>query len=248
MSHQGPHSPEDEMRSREFDYQACVRDLRLDRAALRAVDQRSVEEYGIPGIVLMENAAIGLAAHILPLLEKRDPGPIVIHCGPGNNGGDGYAVARHLTNAFAAEHDENWSVILAPVGEPRPESDAGINRAIAAKMALPMAGEPVAGVVHVDALFGTGLDRPVTDAAAERIAWINRQQATVVAVDVPSGLDCDRGEPLGPTIRADLTISMVALKQGFAEPAARSYTGKVVVVPIGAPIGLIRSLARRSGG
>ena len=96
----------------------------------------------------------------------------------------------------------------------------------------------------VDAIFGTGLDRPVTGLASEIINWINQQKTPVLAVDLPSGLDCDTGKPLGVAVKADCTVTFVARKPGMLAPGADDYLGKVVVASIGAPIELIKRFGR----
>ena len=216
----------------------------LDRESVRAVDRAAVEEYGIPGIVLMENAARGLADQALRMLgdAQNSPPTTLIVCGSGNNGGDGYALGRHLHNASV-------KVVLVQLGEPRAGSDAAINREICQKMELPeIALDDVASNADadliVDAIFGTGLDRPVRGPAAEAIGWMNATSAPVLAVDVPSGLDCDTGELLGKTVRADCTVTFVAKKPGLLAATAKEYAGKVVVADIGAPIELVRRFGR----
>ncbi|MHC4415388.1 MAG: NAD(P)H-hydrate epimerase [Planctomycetota bacterium] len=215
----------------------------LDRASVRSVDRAAIEEYGIPGIVLMENAARGLAAAALRMLDDApgNPPSVLIVCGSGNNGGDGYALGRHLHNAGVA-------VALAALGEPKAGSDAATNLAICRKMRLPEI--PVQEIPRfqcdliVDAIFGTGLDRPVTGTPARVMDWINASGRPVLAVDVPSGLDCDTGRPLGVTVRAARTVTFVARKPGLALPAARELVGEVVVADIGAPVELVRRFGR----
>lgn len=231
--------------------------LVLDRKAVREVDRAAIEDYGISGVVLMENAARGLCEHALRMLvgaggrgktgpEKRGIGePLaLIVCGSGNNGGDGYALARHLHNAQVG-------VVLAAIGEPKPGSDAAANRDICRKMALreigPDALTGFAGAdLIVDALFGTGLDRPIEGPAAAIINWINSTGKPVLAVDVPSGLDCDTGRPLGVCVRAAATVTFVALKPGFLAPESKEWTGRIDVVDIGVPRELVERLSRSS--
>ncbi|MEE8154636.1 MAG: NAD(P)H-hydrate epimerase, partial [Phycisphaerales bacterium] len=187
----------------------------LNRESVRAVDRAAVQEYGIPGIVLMENAARGLADQVLRMLgdAQNSPPTTLIVCGSGNNGGDGYAMGRHLHNA-------GIKTVFVKLGESRSGTDAAINREICLKMGLPevplhdIASHADADLI-VDAIFGTGLDRPVSGPAAQAIEWINGASAPVLAVDVPSGLDCDTGEPLGTTVRADCTVTFVAKKPGL---------------------------------
>ncbi len=202
----------------------------LTRDQVRAIDRRAIEEFGVPGVVLMENAGRG-AAEVLLSLGAR--GPILICCGKGNNGGDGFVVARHL---------ENRGLIVRVLLFAKPEElagDAATNYEILRRSGVPMevrAGPPLGSAEWIiDALFGTGLAgavRPPFDAV---IAAINASGAKVLAVDIPSGLDCDSGQPLGPTVRADHTVTFVAQKKGFENPASHPWVGTVHVVDIGAP-------------
>jgi NAD(P)H-hydrate epimerase len=214
----------------------------LDRDSVRAVDRAAIDEYGIPGIVLMENAARALAVEAVALMPKT-AGLVLIVCGSGNNGGDGWALARHLHNAGS-------DVRITPLGEPREGGDAAVNCQICRKMKLReiIAGDLTAYLADcdlvVDAIFGTGLDRPVTGVAASAIESINRSGRLVLAVDVPSGLDCDTGKPLGSTIRATRTVTFVARKPAMNVEAAGAYTGAVVVADIGAPVELLERFGR----
>jgi NAD(P)H-hydrate epimerase len=215
----------------------------LDRASVRAVDRAAVEAYGIPGVVLMENAARGLLAEALRMLRGTERPSALIVCGAGNNGGDGWALGRHL-------HNHGCDVTMAPLEEPRPGSDAAINSEVCRRMKLretpaPRGRARTGAALVVDAIFGTGLDRPVSGAAAEAIEWINGCGRPVLAVDVPSGLDCDTGAVLGIAVRARRTVTFVARKPAMALPAVRRYTGTVVVADIGAPAELLAKLGRR---
>jgi NAD(P)H-hydrate epimerase len=212
----------------------------LDRAAARAVDRAATEEYGIPGIVLMENAARALAAETLDMLGGSG-GRVVIVCGAGNNGGDGWALARHLHNAGV-------DVTVVSMRAPRVDTDAAVNCRIARAMGVPSVAANAIGAVGepdviVDAIFGTGLDRPIGGDAVTVIDWINGAGCPVLAVDLPSGLDCDTGAVLGVAVRAARTVSFVGTKPAFAVPAARPYVGTVVIGDIGAPRELARRLA-----
>ncbi len=228
----------------------------LGRAAVRDVDRLAVEVFGIPSIVLMENAAFHIADVALHLLREARPPRILIVCGPGNNGGDGLAAARHLHNAGAVVE------IVTAVPDGAMLGDAATNLKIARKMGLPITtidtGRPAAAVEQaiarlgepgliVDALLGTGLTSPVREPSLSLIEAINAaardRGITVLAVDIPSGLDTDTGQPLGAAVRADVTVSMVGLKTGFTTLTAQGYVGDVVVADIGAP----RELAARLG-
>jgi len=211
----------------------------LSRAQVSELDRRAIEEYGVPGVVLMENAGRG-AAEILLRLGVH--GQVVLCCGKGNNGGDGFVIARHLDNAGVPVR-----VLLFCAPEDL-TGDAAINQRILARAGLPLqvfTGEALdAGRLRqelapaewvVDALFGTGLSGPVRAPLNRVITAINECPARVLAVDIPSGLDCDTGEPLGPTVRAHHTVTFVAQKKGFANPAAGPWLGRVHVADIGAP-------------
>ena len=225
--------------------------LILNRQAVRELDRAAIEDYAIPGIVLMENAALGLVEHARDMLssETSQPARVLIICGRGNNGGDGYALARHLFNHSV---DVTIASLGGPTSPPETQSDAGINKIICRHMNIPEIPPEVSpetlpeklanqGEFHliVDAIFGTGLDRPVTGPTAAIIEWINSTGYPVLAADCPSGLDCDTGRPLGCAVRATRTVTFVALKPGFLHPEAKPYTGEVFVAQIGAPVFLI---------
>ena len=220
--------------------------LRLTRAQVREVDRRSIEEYHIPGVVLMENAARAVADVAIDMLRGVEDPSVQIICGGGNNGGDGLAVARHLHNRGV--HVE----IALAVNPANYRSDAQVNWEIVRAMSLSTvpiedADIPIAGGVIdliVDALFGTGLS---TEPRQPNHLWIelmNEFRVPVLAVDLPSGLDCDTGEPLGPAcVRAARTVTFVAEKVGFANPISRQYLGEVTVGDIGCPRELVETIA-----
>lgn len=205
----------------------------LTRDQAREHDRRCIRELGLPGIVLMENAARGCADLASRMLPRNAPARVIVICGAGQNGGDGYAIARHLAVAGV-------QVRVLAVGEPPTGSDARVMRRVALAMGLPV--EPWAGVrglagahLLVDALFGTGLDRPVTGDALEAIRGMRQAGVAVLSVDLPSGMHADTGEPMPECVHATLTATMVAPKAGFARPAAAACLGRVEIVSIGAP-------------
>jgi NAD(P)H-hydrate epimerase len=222
----------------------------LSREQVRTLDRKAIEAFGIPGIVLMENAGRGTAELLLSLGVS---GRVVLCCGKGNNGGDGFVIARHLANRGVPVR-----VLLCS----RPEElqgDAAVNYRIIAKSGLPvveLTSKPLdlTALRHelsvaewvVDALFGTGLTGPLRGPFDQIVEAINAAPARVLAVDIPSGLDCDTGQPLGPTVRAHHTATMAALKKGFADPAARAWLGAVHLVDIGVPAALL-SQVRKEG-
>ncbi len=217
----------------------------LTREGARELDCRAMEEYGVPGIVLMENAGRGMAELLLSLGTR---GPVAVCCGPGNNGGDGFVITRHLDNAAVPVR-----VLLFGAPERLP-GDAAVNYRILSKSGVPLKVHPEGadeGTLTaeldgaewvVDALFGSGLKGPLRPPFDRVVAAINASRPRVFAVDVPSGLDCDTGKPMGPTVRANHTATVVAPKKGFTEPGAREWLGQVHVVGMGAPRRLLEGL------
>jgi NAD(P)H-hydrate epimerase len=215
---------------------------RLSREEVRGIDRRVAEECGLPTLVLMENAGRGAAAWLRDRAGAPPP-KVVIACGPGNNGGDGGVVARHL-DAWGCPVRVVW---FAEPGRLR--GDAAVQWDVLARSDVdqsawnePDASDPArldslfagAGWV-VDALLGTGLTRAVEGTLRAVIEAINRAGKPVLALDLPSGLDADTGRPLGAAVRATVTATFVAPKLGFAAPGASDYTGEVAVIDIGAP-------------
>lgn len=226
------------------------RERMFSREQIREVDRQAVERYGMPSAVLMENAASGMAMHAVHMLgwpNGRGEERVLILCGAGNNGGDGFAAARHLHNAGLAV----TAVQMSPTAKYR--GDAGTNLEICRAMGLSIidgSDDPGAALdalpeadLVIDGLLGTGLTREVREPIAGVIEWINRRQdAPVLAVDVPSGMDCDSGRPLGTCVAADVTITFAGYKRGFFEKGAERYTGEVRLVGIGVPRELIEEL------
>ena len=214
--------------------------VRLTRKQSREIDRRAVEELHLPGIVLMENAARALAAAAAQMLDGKRR--VLIVCGGGNNGGDGYAVARHLHNCGAGVS------ILATKKVEELKGDAGTNARVAAAMELSIQSATPEAVraaevdLVIDALLGTGLTEPPREDAVGLIEAMNAHPAAVLAADVPSGLDCDKGRPLGACVRADRTVTFVAEKAGFGAASARDYLGEVSVGDIGVPPELVAAV------
>ena len=209
----------------------------LSRAEVRAVDATAISEFLLPGIVLMENAGRGAADW---LCELGIAGPVVVCAGRGNNGGDGFVIARHLELRGVA-------VEIVFCGDPQGlQGDAAINHQVVLRSGIPLrywsgeAAADLADLFHradwiVDALLGTGAVGPAREPIAGLIGSINRSGRRVFAVDLPSGLDCDTGVPVGACIRASATATFVAPKRGFDLPGAADWTGQVRVIDIGIP-------------
>ena len=219
----------------------------------RDLDHLATCEYGIPSIVLMENAAIALANHAITMLKSARSSVILIATGTGNNAGDGFAAARHLSNL--GYHPT--VITTAPTDQLR--GDAQVNFDIIKKMNIEIipakayldqhtsSSTPAPGLI-IDAIFGTGLNRPITGIAQKLVSHINDAQqsgALTLAVDVPSGLDAQTGLALGDSVViSDQTITFAALKDGYRAFDAQQYLGRVTVAPISIPEQLIARLGR----
>jgi NAD(P)H-hydrate epimerase len=227
----------------------------LTRKQVRDLDRRALEDYGIPGIVLMENAGLNLCAEVLDFVKAsgaKDKA-IAIVCGRGNNGGDGFVLARHLTLANACP-----AIFFIDAKNKGPATkDCLTNYQIASRMAIPICQIQSASQLFselqklepsalCDAYLGTGLETPLRPFAITIIEAINRFHGSIIAVDIPSGLDCDTGRPLGASVKAVHTITMAAMKRGFELEAAKEFVGTVEVIPIGAPAALLPPQSPRS--
>ncbi|HET6425229.1 MAG TPA: NAD(P)H-hydrate epimerase [Planctomycetaceae bacterium] len=216
----------------------------LTRAEVRDVDRRAIEDYGLPGVVLMENAGRNAAA---VLLSQGITGPVAICCGKGNNGGDGFVIARHLDNAGIAVK------VLLTHDPLQYTGDAAVFLNVIQRARLPLCRMPDSARNEwqhelqsaewiVDALLGTGLTGEVREPYITPINAINVSGKNVFAIDLPSGMDTDTGQPLGTCVRATRTVTFVARKIGFDQPGAEQWTGSVDVVDIGVPRALLSSL------
>lgn len=214
----------------------------LTRDQVRQVDKIAIEQFGIPGIVLMENAGRGAAEVIDRIAE---PGRVTILCGSGNNAGDGYVIARHLELAGRQVR------IVSIVELGRLQGDARINAVIAEKSEMDIQcvasgdqiGESISGATTiVDCLLGTGARGPLRGLYADAVAVANAIVAQRIAIDIPTGLDCDSGQAGDPSFRADHTITFVARKTGFENENAGAYVGVVHEVGIGVPKKLLDQL------
>jgi hydroxyethylthiazole kinase-like uncharacterized protein yjeF len=201
-------------------------------AAEMAEADRMAIAGGTPGMTLMEAAGRAVAEAAAELVAG---GPVLVVAGPGNNGGDGFVAARRLAGA-------GREVTVALLGDPRRlKGDAAIARerwggeAISAVPPLPPAA------VVIDALFGAGLDRAVTGAAAALVAAMN-EGPPVLAVDVPSGLDSDTGRPLGAAVRAAATVTFFRKKPGHLLLPGRELCGRLLVAQIGIPDAVLEAI------
>jgi len=223
----------------------------LTREELRTLDKTAVDELGLPSVLLMENAAIGAADAIIERAPGTPAPRVLIIAGGGNNGGDGLALARQLhvrgvpaAVLLFAEHDRLTPDTAANLRALRkteiPIRHESLSNAPDPESSIRFAIGDLDATVVVDALFGTGLTRPVEGPLAGVVEAINAPRAgsivpSVVTLDLPSGLDTDTGRPLGVAVRADLTVTFAALKTGFFALEAQPHLGEIVLVPIGVP-------------
>ena len=206
----------------------------------RQFDRIAIEEYGIPGVVLMENAGVGCVRKIIELHSDR---PAVILCGGGNNGGDGFVIARHLMN-------RNVKVLVLLLADPaRIKGDAKTNFQILEKMDTSIIqADPDWSVVDfrsaiekfcdepviIDAMLGTGATGSLRKPFANAVLAANESPGSNVAIDIPTGLNGDTCES-ELAFRSDLTCTFIARKTGFENPEAHKWLGEVEVIDIGAP-------------
>ncbi len=215
----------------------------LNADAMRRCDETAVRDFGIPGAVLMENAARGAADIARALLAGTRAPHVLVVCGRGNNGGDGFAVARHLANAGMTVE------VRLLHADDDITGDARLNLDILRRMEdgstvsiarITDAAEMEAALLHrpdllVDAILGTGLSAPVTGLAAGVITAMNASGIRTLALDIPSGISADDGEEMGVAVQAAATATMGALKPGLLIRRGRACAGEVHLVDIGMP-------------
>ena len=223
----------------------------LTAEAMREVDRAAIEDLGIPSLALMENAAIGVVEAMGEAFA--DASSAAIFCGPGNNGGDGLAIARHLSV-------RGWDVrIFLVTGGHELSADAGVQLGICRKAELTVVEigneRDLRGAVEaatecevlVDALFGTGLTRPLDGLFARTVEAINRLPIPCVAVDLPSGLSASESQPIGLHVVAALTVTFAAPKVAHVFPPAADAVGEMVVTDLGIPPKLVDDLEEEAG-
>lgn len=206
-------------------------------AQMREMDRKTIEEYGLPGVVLMENAGRAVADAAWDMLPD-DGGRVLILAGKGNNGGDGFVAARHLSGRGV----EVAVLLLCKASEL--QGDAAVNCNYAQKIGLTVAEEPddetLVGAIEladviVDAILGTGLSGDVHGRPREVIEMLEYAVAPIVAVDTPSGLDSDTGDILGAAVEAHVTVTFALAKTGLVQYPGKAHVGELRVVDIGIP-------------
>ena len=196
----------------------------------RKIDSFAINELKIPSIVLMENAAVSFVKHI-----DESENNFLIICGKGNNGGDGYAIARQL-----AVKGKNVKIFC--ISNENMSNDCGVNYEICMNMGIEIFYEVeeldrllLECDVVIEGIFGTGLNSEIKGIYREIIEKINffNKNKKIYSIDIPSGINGDTGEIMGISVKTDITISFVTYKKGFLNPKAKDYLGKVIVENIG---------------
>ncbi|MBR5998159.1 MAG: NAD(P)H-hydrate dehydratase, partial [Deltaproteobacteria bacterium] len=215
----------------------------------RVLDGEAIKHYGVPGVVLMENAGRGAACFFHEFFHRYFPGPVLVVCGKGNNGGDGYVIARHLELW-------GWQVQVLVLAEREAiGGDARINLEILLKTEMAVyfaadeeqfqAAKASLGrfAVVIDAIFGNGLTKDVEGHFAQAIRWINASGAAVGAVDIASGTDANCGRVLGCGVQAACTATFIAPKVGQMTGLGKVLGGEIRPVDIGLPRKLLESVS-----
>jgi len=206
----------------------------LSTTQMQRIDRLAVERYGIPVLLLMENAGRAVAEAVR--LHAPRPIRVIVLCGSGNNGGDGVVAARYLHHwGYRAQvwWMKNPSLWSGDIGQHyRMAKAQGVRFHAFQEMT---ASRLRRADVLIDALLGTGTHGEIQGAYRTAIEAIHRAHRSVVAVDIPSGLDADTGKPLGIAVRAKITVTMAAAKKGLMQASARPYVGRLIVADIGIP-------------
>ncbi|MHC4391814.1 MAG: NAD(P)H-hydrate epimerase [Planctomycetota bacterium] len=220
------------------------------RSEMRELDRRASVDYGIPSLLLMENAGRAAAEAARRMLgAQREGTGVIVFCGKGNNGGDGFCVARHLHNMGF----EVRCYFAGALRELKRGTDAEINMDICRRMRIPvlqhaipedrdeMARTVAWARLLIDGLLGTGLSGEVRPPYSTLISFLNVRSAPILALDIPSGLDADTGEILGKCVRATRTVTFGAPKVGFKRGQGPHVTGEVEVCDISIPRELLEA-------
>ncbi|RMG00481.1 MAG: NAD(P)H-hydrate epimerase, partial [Nitrospirae bacterium] len=200
---------------------------------MREIDRVTIETLGMPSLVLMERAGLAVVKRILEWGER--PERFVVFSGGGNNGGDGIVIAREL-------HNRGYSVKLYLLSPPeRLSPDCKKEFDIAREYRLPISTSPprsarsLEGCIIVDAIIGTGLNKPLKDKIDQVVNLINRSGSPVFSVDIPTGISSDTGEVMGSAVMADVTVTFGLPKRGHLLPPGNEYTGSLFIEDIGFP-------------
>lgn len=222
----------------------------LTREQTKLVEKYIINELGLPSVILMENAGHGVAQYLLTLHPNNK---VIICAGKGNNGGDGYVVARYLNllksdvevYIFAHENDIKGDAkihldVIKKIGIPIQYFDP-LNINLDALLNNLNKSEWI-----IDALFGTGLATNLDSFYCDLINTINKTTSKILSIDVPSGLDCDKGQPFGTSIKANITCTLISMKKGFLRMEAQNYFGKIKIINLGIPDQIIYRCTQRN--
>ncbi|MEW6417748.1 MAG: NAD(P)H-hydrate epimerase [Nitrospirota bacterium] len=209
---------------------------------MREIDRETIEERGIPGVVLMERAGLAVVSKIKEIFSRKK---VIVVSGSGNNGGDGLVVARNL-------HNEGWDVMVFLTSKPEDlKGDASLQYKAAAKFGVNI--QPIKELLDnystifsrhsiiVDAILGTGLSKNVTGTLSEVIGLLNKSNLPVISVDIPSGISSDNGHVMGEAVKADYTVTFGLPKRGHLLYPGAEYSGRLFIEDIGFPKELLRS-------
>lgn len=215
---------------------------------IQKIDDIAINKYGIPSIVLMENAGRTVSLEIKKMLPKNKRSMVIVFCGHGNNAGDGFVVARNLKESV-----EDVKIFILG-GAKDLKQDAKINYDIVRKLKIPlkefkavnlaMINEVKKADMIVDAIFGVGLNRALEGLFFETVQAINKFSKKVVSIDVPTGLDATKGSIYGIAVKADKTVTFSLPKRGLFCGQGKKVAGKIVVVDIGIPKEIIRRICK----
>jgi NAD(P)H-hydrate epimerase len=213
----------------------------VSASQMKRLDALAVKRFGIPALILMENAGSAASEEVLKMLPRKSTRPVAIFCGYGNNGGDGFVCARHLINKGI----KVWVYLVGK--EKKFSEDAKINYNILCKMKQKFKFIKTVGELDkikkeinkcrliIDGIFGIGLNGELDAFYQELFKMLNSSKIAILALDVPSGLNADTGKPLGSAIKASRTVTFGFVKKGLIKKEASKFTGKIIIANISLP-------------
>lgn len=206
---------------------------------MQTIDRRTIEEYGISSLILMENAGRGVADRIT--VTEPKPSKILVVCGRGNNGGDGLVAARHLVNRGYTVR----VLLLCPSATLK--GDPAVNFNIVSKMKIPIDFASAANLIVeadliLDAIYGIGLNRFLDEKDQKLIQLLNHSGKKIFAMDIPSGLNADSGRPMPVAVNAQRTFTLAAAKRGLLTGEGPKHSGAVEIIDIGIPKDLLATI------
>lgn len=208
---------------------------------MKEIDRRAIHDYGIPAIILMENAGREVSEIAIKILEDTGNDRVNIFCGKGNNGGDGFTVARHLINkeikvtTFLVGREEELSADARTNYRILTEMNAKVKKIKNDNDWNRIKEKYVDTDLTIDALLGIGLSGEVKGLYKNIIEFLNQVQNPILSIDIPSGLNADNGRPCGVAIKAKKTVTLGLVKTGLTTAEGMNYAGEVIVVDIGIP-------------